>query len=117
MSHIEDFNKYLKEIQDKYQELSNQLSKIDGAQDDILHFLEFASYDAITMVKVTKKLKDIRNQRREIKNELAMIQKIHSRIGTTSLVYKKPNTYTCKSDVLSDFMDGKKIKDGRHDNG
>jgi hypothetical protein len=110
MNYIEDFNKYMHDIHKTGKELSDQLSKIDGEQEDILHFLELANYDAVTMVKVTKKLKEIRSQRREIKNNLAMIHKIQCKLGVHDLAYTVPDTYTCRSDVLSDFMHGKTIK-------
>ena len=101
MNYIDDFNKYVEEIQNEHKNLISQLSEVDSAQDDILHFLELAPCNAAIMMKATKKLKEIRNQRREIKNKLAVIDKIHARIGSSNLTYKEPSIYTCKTDVLS----------------
>ena len=116
MSYIEDFNKYMHDIRKTGKELSDQLSKIDGEQEDVLHFLELASYDAVTMVRVTKKLKEIRSRRREIKNKLAMINKVQSKLGVHDLAYNEPDTYTCRSEILSEFMTGKIIKERKHNN-
>jgi tagatose-1,6-bisphosphate aldolase len=110
MNYIDDFNQYVKDIQAKHKELCEQLSEIDCEQEDILHFLELATYDAITMMRATKKLKGIRDRRRKIKNEIAMISKVHSRLGNGNLIYAKPSVYEVRTNALSDFMVEKKIK-------
>lgn len=117
MNYIEDFNKYMHDMSKIGKELSDQLSKVDGEQEDILHFLECASYDAVTMMRVTKKLKEIRARRREIKNNLAMINRVRSKLGVHDLVYNEPDTYTCRSEILSEFMTGKIIKERKRNNG
>ena len=109
MDYIEQFNKYVSDINAKYKELFEQLSKVDSEQDDILHFLELETYDAITMMKTTKKLKVVREKRRQIKNELSVIQKIHDKLGCKNIKYVEPNTYTFKTDVLREITDKTKI--------
>lgn len=109
MNYVEEFNKYVQFISDKYTELSKQLSKVDSEQDDILHFLELETYDAITMMKITKKLREVRERRREIKNELSIIQTIHCRIGKSNVSGKTPSVYTFKTDVLYNISNKKKI--------
>ena len=109
MNYIEDFNQYVKRITDRNNELSQQLSRVDSEQDDILHFLELATYDAVTMMRVTKRLKEVRERRREIKNEIAIIQKICCRIGVANLKNNVQDTYTFKTNILYDISKQKKI--------
>lgn len=109
MGRIEEFNQYLDTIRKRHAELNKELSEYDLEQEDILHFLELETYDAVTMVKVSKRLKEIRQKRREIKNELSMIQAIHARIGNNNLKYTTPNTYSFRTDILNDLVKKKKI--------
>ena len=101
MKYIEDFNKYVKEIKDKHDKLFEQLSNVDSEQEDVLHFLELTTCDAVTMMKATKRLKEIRKRRREIKDELAAIQKVHARLGNAVLSHTNPDIYTCRTDILN----------------
>lgn len=109
MDYIRDFNKYCQHIDKRYKELTEEMSKVDQEQDDILHFLELDTYDAVTMMKVTKRLKEVRARRREIKNEFTMVQAVHSRIGKPTLTNTVPKKYNYKTAVLKDISDKKHI--------
>lgn len=74
------FNAYLAEIDKRRKELANKESELDLKQQDILHFLETESYDAVIMVKATKKLKLLRQERRIVKQELSVVQTIYDRM-------------------------------------
>ena len=74
------FNTYLAEIDKRRKELANKESELDLKQQDILHFLETESYDAVIMVKATKKLKLLRQERRIVKQELSVVQTIYDRM-------------------------------------
>ena len=109
MDYIRDFNEYCQQMNKRYQELVKELSEVDLEQEDILHFLELDTYNAVTMMKVTKRLKEVRSRRREIKNELAMVQPICSRIGKPTLTNTVPKRYNYRTDVLSGISDKKHI--------
>ena len=104
MNHyINNYNSYVENMYDKRRELISKLSKADKEQDDILHFLEFEKYNAATMMKVTKKLKEVRANRREIKNELSEIQTICDSIKPCKQMEEK-KTYTYKSEILKEYI-------------
>lgn len=108
-NYIKDFNKYCASLNIRHNELAKELSEADLEQQDILHFLEFDTYDAVTMVKVTKRLKEVRVKRRAIKDELLVIQSVLGRIGKAPLSHVAPNKYTYKTAVLLDISDKKHI--------
>lgn len=53
-----------------------QLSYYDLAQEDILHKIEFGNVTGIMAVRLCKQLKEIRQKRREIKDNIAFLQTI-----------------------------------------
>ena len=78
------------------------LSVCDLQQEDILHFIELEKCDAVAMARATKKLKLVRQKRREIKQELAVVAVVCDRLNTT-LKEKDfvPGVY--KTDVIKDI--------------
>ena len=109
MNYVGDFNKYCSSLNKRHNELVKALSEVDLEQQDILHFLEFDTYDAVTMMKVTKRLKEVRVKRREIKDELSTIQSVLTRIGKAPLAHEPQTIYTYKTAVLSDISSKKHI--------
>lgn len=71
------FNK----IEKDFQELNNKLDTLNKAQQDILHELEFNTFNAAEGYKMAKSLKDIRNIRRDIKNEVETLTILKRDIG------------------------------------
>ena len=109
MDYIRDFNEYYQQIDKRHAELAAELSKVDQEQDDILHFLEFDTYNAVVMMKATKRLKEVRERRREIKNEFIMVNAVHSRLGKSELTTSIQKKYTYKTAVLRGISDKKHI--------
>lgn len=70
---IAKFNKLMSEATSKYMFLSEELNKWDKEQQDILHLIE-CSTNCKGRSKLATKLKRLRNERREIKNELEYYQ-------------------------------------------
>lgn len=58
--------------------LQDQQSEIDKQINDILHFIEFEKFSACEGYKLCKALKELRLKRREVKNELELINIINS---------------------------------------
>ena len=102
--YLKEYNEYLDRIVKRKTEISAELSKVDLAEQDILHYLEFEKCDAVTMVKITKKLKTLRAERRLIKNELEEITKVHTRIGGKQLKATENKTYTYKTSVMKELI-------------
>lgn len=100
--HIDDFNSYVDKMYKKQSELVSELSRVDKEQDDILHFLELEKYNAATMMMVVKKLKEVRVNRRIIKDELAEVQAVCSRIKPCNQKNGE-RTYTYKTGILKEY--------------
>ena len=101
--HVEKFNEYYAEICKRRKELAEIESKLDLQQQDILHFLETERCDAVTMVKATKKLRLIRQERRIVKQELSIVQTISDRMKG-SIKEQKFTGGIYKTDVLKEFL-------------
>lgn len=60
----------------RYQELLTELAIHDRAQQDILHKIELCDLDAVASSQLFKMLKELRRERRAIKNLISMYQKV-----------------------------------------
>lgn len=69
----------------RYQELLTELTTYDRAQQDILHKIELCDLDAVASSQLFKMLKELRRERRAVKNLISMYQKVRevSSIGTS----------------------------------
>lgn len=101
--YIEEYNEYLNRIKKRKDELNQQLSNADLEEQDLLHLLEFEKFNGITLIKIAKKLKDIRVKRREIKNEWEQLNKIHTKLGKEIPVHNE-KSYKYRTDVAKEFL-------------
>jgi superfamily I DNA and RNA helicase len=103
-----DVNKLYIEFSTKIDEICKEcrqsVSEADGIEQDLLHFLENESCDAVTMVMIAKKLQKNRRDRRNDKIRLEQIQSIKSTIpilaNKKNLTSFENKTYTYRSDVM-----------------
>ena len=76
----EDVLKYMlvffQDIDKRQKELSEQQSVWDIKQDEILHYVENHNLDAVKSCKAIKLLKQVRKERREVKNEIDVINSL-----------------------------------------
>jgi hypothetical protein len=96
-------NQFLHDLTKRYNELIALLSKYDCEEQDLLHFIENEKYDAVTMVKVTKELKDVRISRRVIKVELEQVKSMKDQLSNKNHEKFAKKTYKYKTDVLSNI--------------
>ena len=93
------------QIDEICKECRKSVSEADGIEQDLLHFLENETCDAVTMVMIAKKLQENRRARRNDKIRLEQIQSIKSSIpilvNKKNLTSFENKTYTYKSDVMS----------------
>jgi chromosome segregation ATPase len=68
----------LKEIEDDSSNLGKELSRLDVAEQDILHIIENLKFNASQGFVLAKKLKEIRESRREIKHRLEQAKEIRA---------------------------------------
>lgn len=72
----------------EFLDLSSKLRTMDEATQDILHMIEFENLDPIIELAAIKKLKELRKERRLIKNEIEQLQSLldssHGRLVRTN---------------------------------
>lgn len=77
---IEDILKYtltfFQDIDKRLSELNNKQSEWDIKQDELLHYIENHNLDAVKSCKIIKKLKYVREERRQVKNEIDVIRSL-----------------------------------------
>lgn len=78
---------YAKMLQSEYNEVKEEHSKLDMEIADVLHYIEFNNFNAAQGYKLAKMLKDITEQRREIKKTETQLDIILN--NTISNVSKK----------------------------
>lgn len=111
MTHIEKYNEFVSALQSRYDCLNQAKSQVDKEEEDILHFLEFEKYSGSTMMKITKRLKDVRRRRRIIKTEFEELQSILDKTKLKTIkAADKNKTYTYKTAILQDITDKKVIE-------
>lgn len=85
MTHVEELKNFESTLRKRFTELNELKSKYDLSEQDILHYIEFEKYDAVSGSKLLKKLKEVRRERRAIKNEYEELQSILKRFETSGL--------------------------------
>lgn len=99
---LSEFNDLQKRATNRKEELCKELSKKDGEQEDILHYLEFKKCDAIITSKLVKKLKEVRKERRLIKEELEAVQRITQGINERK---EKNKDYKFRTNVVMEILE------------
>ncbi|MEH6941505.1 hypothetical protein [Bacillus sp. JJ722] len=59
-----------------YEKLQSDLKNLEMEQQDLLHLIEFKAFNASDGYKYSKDLQRVRNQRREIKNNIELLKPI-----------------------------------------
>ena len=76
----EDMLKYMlvffQDTDKRLKDLREEQSKWDSIQDEILHYIENHKLDAIKGCKLLKILKQVRTERRIVKNEIDIVQSL-----------------------------------------
>ena len=80
-THIKAFNALVDQYQAAQSEYSRKLSEIDKKEQDLLHMLELEQLNAVKLVKIAKKLQEIRRERRHIKFEEQELTAISCKLG------------------------------------
>lgn len=111
-----DLSDQLKTMQGNKSWLTEMHSKIDREISDILHYIEFYSFNACQGYKLAKELKELRLKRRDIKNQLEAIDIINSH-SCSMLADGKTNKALCNIEnksytprVLTELFEDKETK-------
>lgn len=65
---IEDFLKFLREAEEKFNIAQDEETELNNQTQDILHFLELEKHPYHEYAKLAKKLKTVREERRKVKD-------------------------------------------------
>jgi hypothetical protein len=63
----------LNKFEDRKNILISNLSDLDLEEQDLLHYIETEKFNAVEGYKLSKKIKEIRLERRKVKNELSLV--------------------------------------------
>ena len=104
MDNIKELHKtFLKQAHMRAKELDSKLSQYDVAITDVMHFLEIEKCDAVAMVKVAKKLKDLRAERRLVKIEKEQVDCLLAAMRAKNLDKFEHKTYTYRTTIMDDL--------------
>lgn len=67
---------FFQDIDKRLEKLSKELSIADTKQQELLHYIENHNLNAVESCKIIKLLKTVREERREIKNEINVVQSL-----------------------------------------
>lgn len=79
------------EVKQTHDEFVKELSTQDKMTSDILHRIELGTFNACEGYKLCKKIKEVRQERRVIKDELEPLKKLHGTILTIKSKVQKSN--------------------------
>lgn len=91
------------QAQARQTELVAELSKYDLMTTDIEHYLELEKCDAVDMVLIAQKLKEIRQGRRRIKIELDQINCLVQFGGHKEISKYDATTYKYRTQIMDDI--------------
>ena len=63
------------DVIDEYNTLNDELSKVDCKIQDLLHYIEFNKISVKGCYRMMKEIKELREQRRKIKNDMEILSK------------------------------------------
>lgn len=99
-----EYNEYRERLWARKRELEEKISEIDSKQQDILHYLEFEKCDAITMMKLTKRLKTLREERRVIKNEWIELEPVCQRLNNMVSTRKQKKECAYSTGIITECL-------------
>lgn len=119
-SEVENFLDFVNAAVESYEMALSDISRLDQELSDIEHYLELENCDAVTLVKLAKKLRDVRRERRNAKETIEVCKpicqwaddckKALSALGSSKTLQAIKNieyrqntrVYTIRSDILKD---------------
>lgn len=69
----------------KYQELKEQLVELEKEMVDLYHVIEFGTFNAVQGYKLAKRVKETRQRRREVKEDVDLLAPIVEKFNTPML--------------------------------
>ena len=85
VDNLEIIDKFISEISEKERKLTNEQSHVDKELSDVLHYCENYNLNACQGYKAYKMIKELRQKRRKIKNELEVTRFILDKHNCSNL--------------------------------
>lgn len=87
MMNVEESLKHVKtifvEVPKRYGTATDHLKRVNDEIQDIMHVIELGKVDAVLMSRLSKEIKALRKRRRELKNELEVLEIVKEFISWT----------------------------------
>lgn len=106
VEYLEVLNRIVNDNKNKKEKLCNKLSNLDLRREDILHYIEFGSYNAVEGWKLIKALKETSKERRIVKDNLQVVDSILGLVNEIKLdktikrLNENSKTYTYRTDII-----------------
>lgn len=95
---------FINQMKTRKEELSSQISQYDMAISDIMHHLENEKCDAVDLVRISKKLKEIRKHRRVVKVEREQVLCLLRLVSSSNIdKYERRTKYVYRTKVMDDI--------------
>ena len=117
---IRNFVSSIKEMISRFEYNKDRLSELESEMQDILHYIEMGKDKDIQKgYKLYKRLSEVRKERRQMKNELDLLQPVYELFHATPLMSQIANVqgeckkmkqiidsrcYNVRTDVLEEFV-------------
>lgn len=92
-----EYQNYKQKVNDRFNELNSKLSLLDKEKTDIEHAIELLSLNAIDLSKLMKKLKQILRDRRDVKNELDVLDLIRIKLKGHNISVNTNKIYSMRT--------------------
>ena len=104
-SYSKKFNSFLEELLRDKEKYTSQLSIVDKQLTDCLHFLENEEVNEVVLVKVAKRIRELRQVRRRIKNNLTDVDNVLNKFKNTKRMNETAECeYQYRTDILFDII-------------
>lgn len=99
------------QMKTRKEELCLQISQYDMEINDLLHHLENYRCDAVSLVKIAKKIKEVRQQRRTAKVEREQVLCLLRTVSESHIEkYERRTKYTYKTKVIDEIFKNNNTK-------
>ena len=104
-SYSKKFNSFLEELLRDKEKYTSQLSIVDKQLTDCLHFLENEEVNEVVLVKVAKRIRELRQVRRRIKNNLTDVDNVLNKFKNIKRMNETAECeYQYRTDILFDII-------------
>lgn len=107
--YIEQINSIFEQVKVDIEHYKKELSRLDLTEQDLLHFIEAENFSASRGYCLAKQIKEVREERRKIKNELETLYTLYEKFinNNDKKVISIKQSITAKDKYLSNLAENK----------